>query len=123
MNNYLIQDVAGAGSTAPLPARLEVGFWYFFYFATERGRAGLTLNRRDIARIIWERNSPRWPFTDAELDRAAEAFENPDYVDVVIHSYRHRLGLARAFRHTRDRTATGRAAGHHGPHRHPGRRR
>jgi pimeloyl-ACP methyl ester carboxylesterase len=92
VNSYLIQDI-GAAQT-PLRPHLEAGFWYFFYFATERGRAGLTANRRDIAKVIWTRNSPKWHFDDATLGRAAEAFENPDYVDVVIHSYRHRLGLA-----------------------------
>jgi pimeloyl-ACP methyl ester carboxylesterase len=66
---------------------------YQYYFLTERGRAGLTANRRDIARIMWTRNSPNWHFDDATFDRSAEAFDNRDYVDVVIHSYRHRLGL------------------------------
>ncbi|WP_433380344.1 alpha/beta fold hydrolase [Actinoplanes sp. CA-142083] len=92
VNGYLIQDIAA--SSNPLPAELEAGFWYFFYFLTERGRAGLTANRREIAKVIWRRNSPKWTFGDAELDRAAAAFDNPDYVDVVIHSYRHRLGRA-----------------------------
>jgi pimeloyl-ACP methyl ester carboxylesterase len=78
----------------PLPPDLEAGFWYFFYFLTERGRAGLTANRREIAEVIWRRNSPKWSFTAADLARAAEAFDNPDYVEVVIHSYRHRLGQA-----------------------------
>jgi pimeloyl-ACP methyl ester carboxylesterase len=91
VNGYLIQDIAA--STTPIRPDLEAGFWYFFYFATERGRRGLTENRREIARVIWTRNSPRWQFDDTTLDRAAEAFENDDYVDVVIHSYRHRLGL------------------------------
>ena len=90
VNGYLIQDLAAA--MAPLPPQLEAGFWYFFYFLTERGRAGLAAHRREIAEVIWRRNSPAWAFADAELDRAAAAFENPDYVDVVIHSYRHRLG-------------------------------
>jgi pimeloyl-ACP methyl ester carboxylesterase len=92
VNSYLIQDIARAAT--PIRPDLEAGLWYFFYFATERGRAGLTANRRAIADVIWRRNSPRWIFSDAMLDRAAVAFENPDYVDVVIHSYRHRLGLA-----------------------------
>jgi len=89
VNGYLIQDI----STSMQPTRpdLEAGFWYFFYFLTERGRAGLSENRRGIAEVIWRRNSPDWEFSDAELDRAAAAFENPDFVDVVIHSYRHRL--------------------------------
>lgn len=92
VNGYLIHDIS-AGATPAAP-ELEAGFWYFWYFATERGRAGLTSNRREVARVIWERNSPAWEFDDAMLDRAAASFDNPDYVDVVIHSYRHRLGLA-----------------------------
>ena len=92
VNSYLIQDIANAAK--PLPARVERGFWYQFYFLTERGRAGLTSNRRDIARIMWHDNSPGWQFDDATFERSAAAFDNPDYVDVVIHSYRHRLGAA-----------------------------
>lgn len=92
VNGYLIQDIAAADT--PLPPEQDAGFWYFWYFATERGRRGLTADRRGVAEVIWRRNSPEWPFRDAELTRAAVAFENPDYVDVVIHSYRHRLGLA-----------------------------
>jgi pimeloyl-ACP methyl ester carboxylesterase len=92
VNSYLIQDIAAA--QLPIDPHLEAGFWYFFYFATERGRLGLAANRREIAKVIWTRNSPTWHFDDAQLDRAADAFDNPDYVDVVIHSYRHRLGLA-----------------------------
>jgi hypothetical protein len=93
VNSYLIQDVSVA--MAPIRPDLEAGFWYFFYFLTERGRAGLTANRREIARVIWSRNSPNWQFDDATLGRAGVAFDNPDYVEVVLHSYRHRLGLAR----------------------------
>ncbi len=92
VNNYLIQDISAA--TKPINPQLEAGFWYFFYFATERGRLGLTASRREIAEVIWTRNSPDWDFDEAILDRSAEAFSNDDYVDVVIHSYRHRLGLA-----------------------------
>ncbi|WP_127502766.1 alpha/beta fold hydrolase [Actinoplanes solisilvae] len=92
VNGYLIQDINAANQ--PLRPDLEAGFWYFFYFLTERGRAGLTANRREVAEVIWRRNSPKWTFGRAELDRAAAAFENPDYVDVVLHSYRHRLGHA-----------------------------
>jgi pimeloyl-ACP methyl ester carboxylesterase len=92
VNGYLIQDIGAA--TQPLRPDLEAGFWYFFYFLTERGRAGLTANRREIAEVIWRRNSPKWAFSPADLDRTAVAFDNPDYVDVVIHSYRHRLGQA-----------------------------
>ncbi|SDZ43057.1 alpha/beta fold hydrolase [Herbiconiux ginsengi] len=92
VNGYLIHDIRAA--MKPLPPALEAGFWYFFYFLTDRGYAGLTANRRELAEVIWRRNSPEWPFDDATLDRTARSFENPDYVDVVIHSYRHRLGAA-----------------------------
>ncbi len=92
VNGYLIQDIASAGR--PIAPELEAGFWYFFYFATERGRRGLRDHRQELARVIWMRNSPLWPFDRATLERAAEAFDNQDYVDIVIHSYRHRLGLA-----------------------------
>lgn len=92
VTGYLIQDVVAAAN--PLPPAVEAGLWYLYYFATERGRAGLEANRREIARIVWTRNSPEWAFTDEDLDLAVAAFSNPAYVDVVIHSYRHRLGLA-----------------------------
>lgn len=92
VNGYLIQDIANAGK--PIAPAVESGFWYQFYFGTERGRAGLEANRREIARTLWLRNSPSWKFDEATLDRHAAVFDNHDYVDVVIHSYRHRLGLA-----------------------------
>lgn len=92
VGSYLIQDIASA--MTPIRPDLEAGLWYFYYFLTERGRAGLSAHRRDIARVIWTRNSPNWPFDDALLGRAAAAFDNPDYVEVVLHSYRHRLGFA-----------------------------
>jgi len=92
VNSYLIQDIAHA--TAPIPAKVESGLWYQYYFQTERGRLGLTADRRGIAKVIWTRNSPTWNFDDSTLERTAVSFDNPDYVDVVIHSYRHRLGLA-----------------------------
>jgi pimeloyl-ACP methyl ester carboxylesterase len=95
VNSYLIQDISSA--MTPIRPDLEAGFWYFYYFLTERGRAGLTANRREIAKVIWTRNSPRWHFDDALLERTAVAFDNPDYVDVVLHSYRHRLGLAPSY--------------------------
>ncbi|MGW3313257.1 alpha/beta fold hydrolase [Streptomyces sp. NPDC001073] len=92
VNGYLIQDIGAAMN--PIAPEQEAGFWYFYYFLTERGYAGLTADPRGVARVIWKRNSPVWAFTEADLERSAEAFTNPDYVDVVIHSYRHRLGLA-----------------------------
>ena len=92
VNGYLIQDIARADQ--PIPAKIEAGLWYQFYFLTERGRAGLSANRRDITRLMWARNSPSWQFDDATFERSAVAFDNPDYVEVVIHSYRHRLGFA-----------------------------
>lgn len=95
VNGYLIQDIAKAA--LPLDAKTEAGFWYQFYFLTERGRAGLFTNRRAITRLMWTRNSPTWSFDDATFDRSAAAFDNPDYVPVVIHSYRHRLGWADGF--------------------------
>jgi pimeloyl-ACP methyl ester carboxylesterase len=95
VNSYLIQDIAKAA--LPIAAKIEAGFWYQYYFATERGRAGLMANRRDIARIMWTRNSPNWHFDDATFERSADAFDNPDYVEIVIHSYRHRLGLAAGY--------------------------
>jgi pimeloyl-ACP methyl ester carboxylesterase len=96
VNGYLIQDIRRA--MTPIRPELEAGLWYCYYFLTERGRAGLAAHRREIAKVIWARNSPRWRFDDATLERAAAAFDNPDYVDVVIHSYRHRLGLAPGYR-------------------------
>lgn len=92
VNGYLIQDIAGGAR--PAPARIEWGLWYQHYFQTERSRAGLAANRSEIARILWKNNSPSWAFDDATFDRSASAFDNPDFVDVVIHSYRHRMGLA-----------------------------
>ncbi|MEU5144497.1 alpha/beta hydrolase [Streptomyces sp. NPDC021139] len=92
VNGYLIQDIGAA--TRPLPPEREAGFWYFYYFLTERGRTGLAADPREVARIIWERNSPEWAFHARDLDRTARAFANPDYTDVVVHSYRHRLGFA-----------------------------
>ena len=68
--------------------------WYQYYFQLERGRAGLAANRREIAKLLWKQWSPNWEFDDACFERTAIAHDNPDYVDVVIHSYRHRFGLA-----------------------------
>ncbi|MFY9958394.1 alpha/beta fold hydrolase [Bradyrhizobium sp.] len=92
VNSYLIQDIARA--MVPTPAEREVPLWYQYYFQIERGRAGLAANRREIAKILWQQWSPNWQFDDACFERTAIAHDNPDYVDVVIHSYRHRYGLA-----------------------------
>ena len=78
----------------PLPPQAELQWWYQFYFATERGRAGYEAHRRDFARLIWQIASPRWKFDDATFDRTAASFDNTDHVSIVIHNYRWRLGLA-----------------------------
>jgi pimeloyl-ACP methyl ester carboxylesterase len=78
----------------PLPPKAELQWWYQFYFATERGRAGYEANRHDFAKLIWQIASPRWNFDDATFARSAASFDNPDHVGVVIHNYRWRLGLA-----------------------------
>ncbi|MET9880286.1 alpha/beta hydrolase [Actinacidiphila glaucinigra] len=79
----------------PLPPKAEWAWWYQYYFATERGRLGLEENRHDLARLVWEFNSPTWEFDDATFRRTAASFENPDYVAIVLHNYRWRLGLAK----------------------------
>jgi pimeloyl-ACP methyl ester carboxylesterase len=78
----------------PLPPSAELQWWYQYYFATERGRAGYDKYRHDFNKLIWRLASPKWEFDDATFDRSAAAFDNPDHVDVVIHNYRWRLGLA-----------------------------
>jgi pimeloyl-ACP methyl ester carboxylesterase len=78
----------------PLPPAAEYQWWYQYYFATERGRAGYERSRRDFARLIWQLASPTWNFDEATFERSAAAFDNPDHVSIVIHNYRWRLGLA-----------------------------
>src|SRR5262245_6641739 len=78
----------------PLPPKAELQWWYQFYFATERGRAGYDKYRHDFAKLIWQLASPKWGFDDATFDRSAAAFENPDHVAIVIHNYRWRIDLA-----------------------------
>jgi pimeloyl-ACP methyl ester carboxylesterase len=78
----------------PLPPNAELQWWYQFYFATERGRIGYDKNRHDFARLIWKEASPKWNFDDATFERSAQAFNNPDHVDIAIHNYRWRLALA-----------------------------
>ena len=87
---YNIQDIAA--SARPAPPEQEHRLWYQYYFHTERGRAGLEANRHALGKLLWQLWSPNWRFNDAIYDRTAASFENPDFVDVVIHSYRHRFG-------------------------------
>jgi len=89
---YNIQNIAA--SAKPISAAQEHRFWYQYYFHTERGRVGLTQNRRDICKLLWELWSPHWRFDDATFERSAVSFDNLDFVDVVIQSYRHRYGYA-----------------------------
>jgi pimeloyl-ACP methyl ester carboxylesterase len=78
----------------PLPPEAELQWWYQYYFATERGRAGYDKYRREFSKLIWRTASPKWNFDDATFDRSAASFDNPDHVEIVIHNYRWRLGLA-----------------------------
>src|SRR5262249_18254907 len=91
-NGYLIQDIARAMS--PVRLSQEVAYWYQWYFQIERGRAGLAVNRREIAKLLWRQWSPNWAFDEGRFSRTAAAFDNRDFVDVATHSYRHRSGLA-----------------------------
>ena len=91
VNGYNLQDIARSGTPAAPDA--EYRFWYQYYFHGERGRAGLAAHRRAFCRLLWRLWSPGWAFSDADFDRSAAAFDNPDFVDVVIHSYRHRFAL------------------------------
>jgi pimeloyl-ACP methyl ester carboxylesterase len=92
VSGYLIGSVKTG--QVPLPPAAELQWWYQFYFATERGRRGYAENRREFAKLIWRLASPQWAFDDATFARSAAAFDNPDHVDIVIHNYRWRLGLA-----------------------------
>jgi pimeloyl-ACP methyl ester carboxylesterase len=92
VSGYLIGNQE-AGKV-PLPPKAEFQWWYQFYFATDRGRAGYDKYRRDFAKLIWQLASPKWNFDEATFDRSAAAFDNPDHVSIVIHNYRWRLGLA-----------------------------
>ena len=77
----------------PAAPPAEAAYWYQYYFHSERGRQGLIKDRRGIARLLWKMWSPNWKYTEEEFERTSRAFDNPDFVDVVIHSYRHRFGL------------------------------
>lgn len=90
-NSYNIQHIGR--SWEPAPPREEASYWYQYYFHSERGRRGLEQDRRGIARLLWEMWSPNWQFDDATFDLSAASWDNPDFVEVVIHSYRHRFAL------------------------------
>jgi pimeloyl-ACP methyl ester carboxylesterase len=91
-NGYNIQDIANAN--APFSPEQEHKYWYQYYFHTERGRAGLTKNRRALVKMLWRLWSPHWTFDDATFERSASSWDNADFVDVTIQSYRHRYGNA-----------------------------
>ena len=93
IGGYSVQDTISPSAPSP-SAAAEARLWYQWYFNTERGRAGLEANRHAIVRYLWETWSPTWEYTDEAYNRSAPAFDNPDFVDVVIHSYRHRHGYA-----------------------------
>jgi pimeloyl-ACP methyl ester carboxylesterase len=92
VSGYLIGN--REANKKPLPPKRELEWWYQYYFATERGRAGYAEYRRDLARLIWQLASPKWKFDDATFERSAAALDNPDQVDITIHNYRWRLSLA-----------------------------
>ncbi len=90
-NGYNVHDIPRA--MEPLPPQDELRLWYQYYFHGERGRAGLQRNRRELCRLLWQLWSPNWDFDDATWERTAASFDNPDFVEVAIHSYRHRYAL------------------------------
>jgi pimeloyl-ACP methyl ester carboxylesterase len=92
VSGYLIGSQASG--ELPLPPEAEFQWWYQFYFATDRGKAGYAKYRHDFSKLIWRLASPKWAFDDATFDRSAAAFDNPDHVEIVIHNYRWRQGLA-----------------------------
>ena len=91
-NGYSIQNIVA--SVTPATPEQENRLWYQYYFHTERGRAGLQANRGELCKLLWRLWSPNWKFDDATYERTAKSFANPDFVDIVIHSYRHRFGYA-----------------------------
>jgi hypothetical protein len=92
VSGYLI--VNREANQKPLPPKAELGWWYQYYFSTERGRLGYSENRREFNKLIWQIASPKWDFDDDTFERTAASFDNPDHVDIVIHNYRWRLSLA-----------------------------
>ncbi len=93
VSGYIVTNLEA--NKKPLPPKAELGWWYQYYFATERGERGYTENRHDFNKLIWQLASPKWNFDDATYDRTAAAFNNPDHVSIVIHNYRWRLSLAK----------------------------
>ncbi len=93
VSGYLIGSQQG--NKAPLPPKAEQAWWYQYYFATERGKAGYAANTKEFDKLIWQTASPNWKFSDADYNRSSAAFDNPDHVAIVIHNYRWRLGLAK----------------------------
>ncbi len=93
VSGYLITNLEA--NLQPLPPAAELGWWYQYYFSTERGRLGYTKYRHDFNKLIWKNVSPKWDFDDATFDRTATSFDNPDHVSIVMHNYRWRLSLAK----------------------------
>jgi len=93
VSGYIVVNLTA--NQQPLPPQAELGWWYQYYFATERGERGYTQYRRDFNKLIWKIASPKWAFDDATYERSATAFDNPDHVAIVIHNYRWRLSLAK----------------------------
>jgi pimeloyl-ACP methyl ester carboxylesterase len=93
VSGYIVVNLQA--NQEPLPPAAELGWWYQYYFATDRGERGYTRNRHDFNKLIWKLASPKWAFDDATYDRSAAAFDNPDHVSIVIHNYRWRLSLAK----------------------------
>jgi pimeloyl-ACP methyl ester carboxylesterase len=105
-SGYNVQNIARSGT--PAPPEAEHALWYQFYLHGERGRAGLAARRADFARLLWTQWSPTWAYSDADFAATAPSFDNPDFVDVVVHSYRHRFALVDgdpAYRATEERIA------------------
>jgi pimeloyl-ACP methyl ester carboxylesterase len=92
VSGYLIGSQQA--NKAPLPPKAELAWWYQFYFATERGREGYAANTHAFAKLIWQLASPQWKFDDPTFERSAASLDNPDHVDITIHNYRWRLGVA-----------------------------
>jgi pimeloyl-ACP methyl ester carboxylesterase len=91
VSGYMVQDIRAEAN--PKPPASERTLWYQYYLHGERGRAGLRAHRADYARLLWQEWSPTWSFTDRDFEATSRSFDNPDFVDVVVHSYRHRFGL------------------------------